>query len=108
MRGRGPSRPWSLRLLAKLPGLGDRLPGDTIAGVQFLTTAGERSVASSWMSTNLGQNRYAQEALFVLRNRVQSSGSTGTVFHPDDSTSAWTFSVTTGTDPLSGIDPGGL
>src|SRR3972149_1142569 len=53
--------------------------GATIDGVRMIATAGERSIASSWMSTNLGQNRYAQEALFVLRNRVPISGSTMTV-----------------------------
>lgn len=82
--------------------------GLTIDGAKFLSVAGERSIASSWMSTNLGQNRYAQEALFTLRNRVLVSGSTGTVYHPDDTTSAWTFSVTTGTATITSLDPGGL
>ena len=82
--------------------------GATIDGVRIIATPGERSIASSLLSTNIGSNRLIQEAFFVLRNRVQISGSTGTVFHPDDATSAWTFSVTTGTDPLSGIDPGGV
>ena len=82
--------------------------GATIDGVLLVGTAGMRSIASSWMSTNLGSDRFAQEAIFALRNRVQISGSTGTVFHPDDVTSSWTFSVTTGTSPLAGIDPGGV
>jgi hypothetical protein len=82
--------------------------GATIDGVRIIATPGERSIASSLLSTNIGSSRLIQEAFFVLRNRVQISGSTGTVFHPDDSTSAWTFSVTTGTSPLAGIDPGGV
>ena len=72
-----------------------------------LSTSGERSIASSWMSTNLGNNRLAQEFLFPLRNRVQISGSTGTVFSTDDTTSSWTFSVTTADFPLSGMNPAG-
>lgn len=81
--------------------------GATVEAVQFISTAGERSMASSYLSTNLGNSRLIQEAYFALRNRVQISGSTGTVFRTDDSTSAWTFSATTADFPLSGLDPGG-
>lgn len=81
--------------------------GVTIDGVLFVGVAGERSMASSLLSSPMGNNRIMQEYLWPLRNRVQISGSTGTVFKPDDSTSAWTFSVTTADFPLSGIDPGG-
>lgn len=81
--------------------------GATVEAVQFISTAGERSLASSYLSTNLGNSRLIQEAYFALRNRVQISGSTGTVFRTDDSTSAWTFSATTADFPLSGLDPGG-
>lgn len=82
--------------------------GLTIDGVNIVSAAGERSIASSLLSTNIGQNRLVQEAIFALRNRVFISGSTGTVYHPDDSTSAWTFSVTTGTVTITSLDPGGL
>lgn len=82
--------------------------GVTVDGAKFLSTAGERSVASSLLSTNLGQNRYVQEAIFALRNRIQISGSTGTVYLTDDATSSWTFSVTTAVSAIQGIDPGGL
>lgn len=82
--------------------------GLTIDGVNIVSTAGERSIASSLLSTNIGQARYVQEAVFALRNRVLISGSTGTVYHPDDTTSAWTFSVTTGTATITSLDPGGL
>jgi hypothetical protein len=81
--------------------------GLTIDGVNIVSTAGERSIASSWMSTNLGNARLAQEALFVLRNRVAVSGSTMTVYLTDDATSSWTASVTTGTATITNLDPGG-
>lgn len=79
--------------------------GLTIAGVQIISTAGERSIASSWMSTNLGNTRLAQEYLFPLRNKVTIAGSVMTVFAPDDTTSSWTASVTTGTATITGVDP---
>jgi hypothetical protein len=81
--------------------------GVTVQGVTQLSAAGERSLASSYLSSPMGNNRILQEYFFPLRNRVQISGSTGTVFKPDDTTSSWTFSVTTADFPLSGIDPGG-
>ena len=81
--------------------------GATVDGVRFLATAGERSLASSILSSPMGNNRILQEYIWPLRNRVQISGSTGTVFLPDDATSSWTFSATTAAFPLSGIDPGG-
>jgi len=49
--------------------------------------------------------RTVSEALYPLRNRSLVQGSVGTVFGTDDSTSAWTFSPSLGTAPLSGIDP---
>lgn len=91
-----------------LPLIGSDYGSTFTVGVSNLNAAMQRSIASSWMSTNLGQNRYAQEALFALRNRVFISGSTMTVYHPDDTTSSWTASVTTGTVTITGCDPGGL
>ena len=49
--------------------------------------------------------RDVRSALYALRNRVAIDGSTATVFGIDDTTSAWTASITTGTNPISGIDP---
>lgn len=69
--------------------------GVTVDGAKFLSTAGERSIASSHFSTNFGNNRFAQDAVFAIRNRVFISGSTGTVYQTDDTTSQFTFSVTT-------------
>lgn len=81
--------------------------GATIDGAMFLSVAGERSTASSLLSTNLGNSRYVQQAFEVLRNRVLISGSTMTVYQTDDTTSSWTASITTGTNTVTQIDPGG-
>lgn len=82
--------------------------GATIDGVMFLSTAGERSNASSLMSTTLGGTtpRMIQQSFQLLRNKVLLSGSTGTVFKEDDVTSSWTFTVSTGTATVYGIAPG--
>ena len=72
-----------------------------------LDAAGNRSIASSILSTNLGNARFVQQAVELLRNRVFISGSTGTVYQTDDTTSSWTFSVTTSTSAIAGFDPGG-
>ena len=81
--------------------------GLTIDGVRMLATPAERSIASSLLSTNMGNSRILQEYLWPLRNRVQISGSTMTVFLTDDTTSSWTATVSTGTATIYGIDPGG-
>lgn len=83
--------------------------GVTLDGVAFLSAAGARSVASSLLSTNLGNSRLFQDGWRMLRNRVLISGSTGTVYQEDDSTSAWTFSITTSANasPIIGFDPAG-
>lgn len=44
-------------------------------------------------------------ALYALRNKVDASSSVGTVYGTDDTTSAWTFSNTTGAFPISSVDP---
>jgi hypothetical protein len=82
--------------------------GATVEAVQFISTAGERSLASSFLSTSLGGTtaRRVEEAFYVLRHRVQISGSTMTVYQGDDSTSAWTATVSTGTATIYQIDPG--
>lgn len=50
--------------------------------------------------------RSVQNALRPLRNRVAIGGSTLTVYTEDDSTSAWTASITTTTDsPIASINP---
>ena len=49
--------------------------------------------------------RSVGQALAPLRNKTAISGVTLTVYGADDTTAMWTASVTTGADPLSGIDP---
>ena len=52
--------------------------------------------------------RSVQNALRPLRNRVLIEGSTMTVYSEDDSTSAWTASVTTTADAIiTGVNPAG-
>lgn len=53
--------------------------------------------------------RSVQDALRPLRNRVDLEGSTLTVYTEDDTTSAWTASVTTTSTSqfISGVNPGG-
>ena len=53
--------------------------------------------------------RSVQEALRVLRNRVEISGSTMTVYSEDDQSSSWTASVSTAADAaaISAINPAG-
>ena len=53
-----------------------------------------------------GNTRNVRNALRSLRNRVNISGGTATVYQEDDSTSAWTAVVsTTAGDPISQVDP---
>lgn len=81
--------------------------GLTIDGARFLSTAGERSAASSFLSSPMGNGRILQEYFYPLRNRILISGSTMTVFLPDDVTSGWTASITTGSVTITGVDPAG-
>jgi len=82
--------------------------GATIDGVRFLSLAGERSAASSLLSTSLGGTtpRLVQQALELLRNKVILSGSTMTVMKADDTTSSWTATISTGTATVYGVAPG--
>lgn len=49
--------------------------------------------------------RSVGQALYALRNKVDASGSVGTVYQTDDTTSAYTFSTTTAAFPISSVDP---
>lgn len=82
--------------------------GATIDGVMFLSPAGERSGASSLLSTNMGGTtpRLFQQGWELLRNKVIISGSTMTVFKGDDATSSWTATISTGTATVYGVAPG--
>lgn len=56
-----------------------------------------------------GTSRSVQDALRSLRNRVDIGASVGTVYSEDDSTSAWTFSISTTANGvlLTGFNPAG-
>lgn len=61
------------------------------------------------ISSGADGNRDVRSALRGVRNRVVLSGLTGTVYEEDDSTSAWTFSLTTvPAVAIDSIDPGGV
>ena len=82
--------------------------GATVEAVLLVSTAGERSIASSLLSTSLGGTtpRLVQQALELLRNKVTVSGFTMTVFKADDATSSWTATISTGTATVYGVAPG--
>lgn len=82
----------------------------------WLTAAGMDATASAEIADALlGRNvaggsssgRLVKEALYALRNKWTVSGGTYTVYATDDSTPAWTSSVTgtAGADPLTASDP---
>lgn len=79
-----------------------------IDAVALATDAGQE-IADRVLTRNVGggsdTGRTVKFALAPLVNKVSIEGSTITVFDTDDSTSLWTGTVTTGTDPISGVDP---
>lgn len=84
--------------------------GVTIQGVSNVSTAAQ--VADQFLARSIigggDSGRSVGQALAVLRNRVALSASIGTVFSTDDSTSMWTFSVTTvAAVSISDINPAG-
>ena len=94
-----------------------------LAGGIITTSFGASAIDAAALATDAGQEiadrvllrnvaggddsaRSVGQALYVLRNRVDATGpSTGTVFRTDDATSAWTFSITTGANPIAAVDP---
>lgn len=77
----------------------------------YALTSGERdSVADALLARNVAggssTGRLVKEALYVLRNRTARSSGTLTVYGTDDSTTAFTATVTTSSgDPITEIDP---
>jgi hypothetical protein len=82
-----------------------------IDAVALATDAGQE-IADRLIARNIeggsDTGRIVRDCFSVLRNKAAVDGSRLTVYRTDDSTSAWTADVTTGTDPISGIDPGGV
>ena len=77
-----------------------------------LATDAGQEIADRMLLRNIAtgddSGRSVAQALFALRSRVLISGSTGTVFQNDDTTSSWTFSVVTaGGQVITDFDPGG-
>lgn len=81
--------------------------------VSNIARASMQSMADSFLRRALAMGadtgRSVQDAIRVLRNRVEIAGSIGTVFTEDDATSAFTFSVTTSASasPIIGVNPAG-
>lgn len=81
--------------------------GAIIAG---LTASGRNDMADSLLARNVNggssSGRSVKQALKALRNKVEISGGTMTVYDEDDATPSWTAAVSTAAgDPISGIDP---
>jgi hypothetical protein len=96
-------------------GVSNIAPG-SYSGVSVGVTNILQSVRSQIADDLLGRDitggasggRSVTDALRPLRNRVLIEGSTMTVYTEDDSTSAWTASVSTVADVVvTGFDPGG-
>jgi len=70
----------------------------SIDAVALATDAGQE-IADAVLARNIAgassTGRTVSEALYTLRNKVGIDGSIGTVYQVNDTTSAWTFSVTT-------------
>ena len=60
---------------------------------------------TSLLSYNMGDTRYFQDMFMAVRNRVDASSSVGTVYKTDDSTSAWTFSISTAANGIVAVNP---
>lgn len=86
------------------PAAGD--PYAVYVGSLALTGA---ELADSILTRNIASGsdggRNVSSALMPLRNKVTTGGSTITVFSTDDTTSAWTGSITTAGSALASIDP---
>ena len=70
-------------------------------------TANADALLSRNVAGGSSSGRLVKEALYALRNKVSISGSTMTVYSTDDTTSAWSATVTSdsGAEPLTAIDP---
>lgn len=80
------------------------VPGDSMA----LTTAAQQAAADTLLGRNVAggssSGRSVKEALYVLRNKVDTGA--GIVYQVDDTTTAFTFSVTTAPgNPVTVFDP---
>jgi hypothetical protein len=72
-----------------------------------LTEFADALLKRDWSAISGEAARSVLNALRLLRNKWSISGATLTVTKEDDSTSAWTGTITAsaGADPVSGVDP---
>ena len=87
------------------------IAANAIGSSEFATTA-QNAVADAVLLRDLATgasatDRNVQNALRALRNKTSISGTTLTVTQEDDSTAAWTATITTssGLSPISAVDP---
>lgn len=79
-------------------------------GASELAADAAEKIADALLNRNVAgasnAGRLVKEALYSLRNKVEISGGTLTIYAVDDTTPAWTAAVTTAAgDPLTEIDP---
>lgn len=81
-----------------------------VDSVALATSAGQ-SIADRVLLRNIASGsdtgRPVQDAFRAMRNKVDMSTSVGTVYKENDTTSAYTFSITTGISPIQIVDGGG-
>ena len=89
----------------------DAIAADAI-GASELAQGAAQEIADEILNRNLagggsGNTRNVRNALRALRNKVSESAGTLTVTEEDDTTSAWTATVTrtASTDPITAVDP---
>lgn len=83
---------------------------NNVAGVQALSATVMAAIADAILGRNLAGGsdggRDVTSALRVLRNKSTTSGGTFYVYAEDDSTVAWSATITTGQgDPITNFDP---
>lgn len=74
-------------------------------GTGTISSAAAQANANSLLSTNMGNNRFFQDMFMVVRNKVDATGSTGTVYNTDDTTALFTFSYATASGGIAKLDP---
>lgn len=79
----------------------------SVFSVQNIAPTARLSLASSYLSADMGSGRLVEQAFHLLRNKVDVGTSVMTIYGPDDATSSWTATPTAGGTPLSGVDPAG-
>lgn len=87
----------------------DNLPASPAASgdIPSANTIADAILKRDWTAVTGEASRSMLNAMRYLRNKWSVSGSTLTITKEDDSTSAWTATVTTseGADPVTGVDP---